>query len=196
MALACLVTSVPVIPHGYANVRCAQRRGVVHAVAGHSHYMPAAGERPHDRDLVLGTDPGEHSDGVYPAGELISGHRVQVSVDAQLAGDRYRRIPMVTSDHLAGDAGPMRQLDRVAGLRARRVGDPDQPEQRQTCQLSGQPLVGAQVVRASWAAALRSGATGAFPGTTSSSSTALSSGTVAPASTRRPPAASRVTSAI
>ena len=61
--------------HGHADVGPAQRRGVVHAVAGHGHDVAAALERLDDPHLVLGRHPGAHADVVDLVGELLVGHR-------------------------------------------------------------------------------------------------------------------------
>ena len=61
--------------HGHADVGPAQRRGVVHAVAGHGHDVAPALERLDDPHLVLGRHPGAHADAVDLLGELLVGHR-------------------------------------------------------------------------------------------------------------------------
>ena len=108
--------------------------------------MPALGEGADDGDLVLGSDPGKHADALDAFRQLLRRHPVQVRAgddvpaDAEFAGDRHRGFPVIPGDHLDGDAGPLGEGDGVAGLRAWRVSDADEAEQRQPGQLLGQFL--------------------------------------------------------
>ena len=71
MSAASFVTSVPADAHGDADVGRLERRGVVHAVAGHGDDVAVSLEGVDDPQLVLGRDPGVHRDVARRGPQLI-----------------------------------------------------------------------------------------------------------------------------
>ena len=64
--------------HGHADVGVLERRRVVDAVAGHGDHLATLAQHPHEQHLVLGGDPGEHTDVVDAGRELLLGHPIEV----------------------------------------------------------------------------------------------------------------------
>ena len=139
-----MATSVPLIAHRHADVGLLQRRGVVHAVAGHRHHLAAGLEGLDDPQLVLRRDAGEHADlggdplparGVQ-AGQLaaVGGPQrpaVRVAVQAELPADLGGRRLLVAGDHHGADARLPARLDGGLRLLPQRVDHADQPDEHE-----------------------------------------------------------------
>ena len=146
-------------PHRDADVRSLQRRGVVHAVAGHRDDVALSLQQLDQPDLVLGRDPGDHADLGQLLEQLVVAHRGELgagdraALDPQLTGDRGRGGGVVAGDHPDPDAGVVALGDRRLRLRTRRVHDADHRQQREV----GDQLDEVTVGLGSWPGRSRAG---------------------------------------
>ena len=128
-------TSVPRFAHRDPDVGGLERGRVVDAVAGHADDLAAGAQGADDAQLVGGHGPGDDvgrgqavGEGVVVQGlELGAGDDV-VGRDPGAAGDRARGVGVVAGDHDDPDAGALAQRDRLGGVVAQRIGEPDQPD--------------------------------------------------------------------
>ena len=123
--------------HRDAHVRVVQGRGVVHAVARHQHDVVVLLEGAQDQHLVAWLCPRKDAGLVDDALELCLVQPIEflrfdgLPVQPDLTPYRRRREAVVARDHHHADAGPVRRLDGVCGLRPRRVAHSPQRGERQ-----------------------------------------------------------------
>jgi hypothetical protein len=135
-------TSVPPRPHGDTDVRAAQGRCVVHAIAGHRDEVAGLLRDLHQLELLRRRHPCEHGHrverGPQPrprvALEFLAGQHVPRAVpDVEVAGDGEGGERVVAGDHHDPDAGLPAAPDRLARTRAQRI---DQAEQSQVVEIA------------------------------------------------------------
>ncbi len=134
-------------PHGNAHVRSFQRRGIVHAVAGHGTNLTPRLEGMHQAELVLGTRAGKHIDRMHLIAELrvavavqmFAGERCLAVADGHLPRDRARCTDVIAGDHLDANAGPLALANRANGVLAGWIDKTDDTEQRQSAVDIGKP---------------------------------------------------------
>ncbi len=130
--------------HGHADVRLAQRRGIVDAVAGHGTDRTLLPPGIDDAQLLLGVGAGVDADVLHASGQLFirdlgqlgTGDRLAPIVEhAQSHRDRGRGQLVVTGDHHRRDAGRACLTDSHRCRLAWRVGHGHDPHQ-------AEPLLG------------------------------------------------------
>ena len=126
--------------HGHADVRSAQGRGVVDAVAGHGDRVALRLQGVDDPHLVLRGDARVHAGGGYGPGQGLVVHRLQLPAgedrgapfdDAQVRCDASGGGRVVAGDHEDAHARPVRLGHGHGRLGARRVDDADDAGQYQ-----------------------------------------------------------------
>ena len=134
------------LPHGDAEVGAAERRRIVHAVAGHCDDVAGGFQSLHDVDLLRRLDAGEDLGlgkarlaSLRRSGErhdLAAGSDfAHILCEAEFARDGERRHRMVARNHADRDAGRPARGDRFARLGPQRIDEPDEREQRQADEL-------------------------------------------------------------
>ena len=123
-------------PHGAANVRHLQRRGVVYPVAGHGNHHALLLPRLHNAHFVLRGHPGVDGEFVHVLLQQLLGHEVQVlpgdgqvaaAENVQLPGDGHGGELVVPGDHHRADARGVALPHRVPYLQPGRVDHAHQP---------------------------------------------------------------------
>ncbi len=142
--------------HGNADVRLAERRGVVDPVAEHRDDLSATLERGDDAQLRLRTRPAEGAGGGHDLVEFRVGepldigaieHLVGRAQQAQLAGDARRGEAVIARDHHRTDAGLAEGADRLGyagGWRVAQPGEAHPGEAREVAALDAPDLPGRQ----------------------------------------------------
>ncbi len=123
--------------HGDADVGLLEGGGVVDRVAGHRDDLAVLLHELGQPKLVFRGDPAEDVQPGQPLDHLVIGQVLQLGAgddagpEAEFVGDRAGGDGVVAGDHPDVDAGAERGADRVPGLGAQRVHDPDQRDKDQ-----------------------------------------------------------------
>ena len=133
-------------PHGDADVRRAQGRRVIYAVARDGHEMPRLARRLHEVQLLLRRHPREDAGRADRFPELCRRLRSEVGTGndllrrrrkPKLARDRQGRDGMVAGDHPHLDSGPVTLGHSLAHAGPQRIDHADEAEQAQSDRLRG-----------------------------------------------------------
>ena len=126
--------------HRNTHVRLTQRRGIVHAVAGHADDFAFVLQRFHQAQLMLRAGTGEdvilhrgfRQRGVVHLLQLIAGDRLLAVADPQHLPDAHCRLRVIAGDHLHADPRLLAGVNGVNGFRARWIHHPGDTEEDQT----------------------------------------------------------------
>ena len=124
-------------PHRHTDVRPLERRRIVHAVSGHRDDMAPCLEGVDDLRFVRRGNTAADIHPVGLRGKLLIAHLIQLGSGQDqaaccqkpdLAGDRFRGIPVVSRHHDALESGAGGQLHRLDHFRPRRIDHPQQAD--------------------------------------------------------------------
>ena len=145
------------VAHGDPQVGVLEGQGVVDAVAGHGHHVPARAQGAHEVALLLGGDPAEHGTGLQGVGQgpplLLLGVGQHPGVHAlglppvggphaHAAGDRRHRGGVVPANDLDGHALLGEVAQGPGGVRADLLGQDGQDDGVQALGQAGLALPG------------------------------------------------------
>ncbi len=124
--------------HGHANVCRLERRGVVHAVAGHGDDLAVGFERVDQSQFLFRNHPREDAHRSYACAQLRSTQALELragqhparGLQSDFACNRLRRARVVPGDHHHPDAGVVALLDCLRHRRPQRVRECNESEKR------------------------------------------------------------------